>query len=315
MATATLTRQTKARTKAATSRRYYSLEQTGSEASINIYGDVTSWPWLESDVSAYNLSKQIEDLDVDTINVGINSYGGEVAEGLAIYNALKRHKAKVVTRCDGFACSVASVIFAAGDERVMSESSLLMIHNAWTSVCGDASELRKQADDLEKINEASVKAYMSIASVDEEELRALMDEETWISPEEAVDMGLATSIEASGQEDKPAQSVKRKVMQMLLRNPYQLEEYPDDPSRRRDPEAPDDDPGDTDGVTDETGAGDGSDDDTGDGEGGDSTDPDDGTTEDTDPEPNPDDANPDDEDDEQSGASQMLRFLTAIQHM
>lgn len=315
MATATLTRQTKARTKAATSRRYYSLEQTGSEASINIYGDVTSWPWLESDVSAYNLSKQIEDLDVDTINVGINSYGGEVAEGLAIYNALKRHKAKVRTRCDGFACSVASVIFAAGDERVMSESSLLMIHNAWTSACGDANELRKQADDLEKINEASVKAYMSITSVDEEELRALMDEETWISPEDAVDMGLATSIEASGQEDKPAQSVKRKVMQMLLRNPYQLEDDPDGPSRRRDPEAPDDDPEDTDGVTEEPGSDDGSDDDAGDGTGGDSTDPGDGTTEDPDPEQDPDGTNPDDEDDEQNGASQMLRFLTAIQHM
>lgn len=308
MATATKTRRTSARTKAATPRRYYSLEQTEGEANISIYGDVTSWPWLESDVSAYNLSKQIEDLDVDVINVGINSYGGEVAEGLAIYNALKRHKAKVVTRCDGFACSIASVIFAAGDERVMSESSLLMIHNAWTSAQGDANELRKQADDLEKINEASVKAYMAIASVEEDEIRALMDEETWISPEEAVSMGLATSVETTDS-DKPAQSVRGKVMQMLLRNPYQLDEPdPDDPSDEPDDPDNPDDTGDT---------GDGTDDGTGD-DGGE-PDPEPGTdTDDTEPEPDPEadpEQDPDNPDDEDQSANQMLRLLKAIQHM
>lgn len=292
---------TKQRTKAATSRRYFSLETSGSEANIVIYGDVTSWPWLESDVSSYNLSKQIEALDVDTINVGINSYGGEIGEGLAIYNALKRHKAKVRTRCDGFACSIASVIFMAGDERVMADPSMLMIHNGWTIAQGDAKALRKQADDIEKMTEASVQIYMQHATIEEEELRALMDAETWIAADEAVDMGLATSIEGTDS-DKPSQSVRRKVMQML-RNPYrQAEEDPDDPDR--DPNEPDD-PGDgTDG--------DGTDD------GGDS--PDDGTdpstdgTEDPDPD-NPDDSNTDDEDEQQKRESQMLQFLNAIQHM
>ena len=102
-------------------KRYYSLETEGEKADLYIYGDITSWPWLQSDVSAYLLSKKLEELkDVSEIDVYINSYGGEVAEGLAIYNALKRHKAKVVTHCDGFACSISSVIFMAGDERVMS---------------------------------------------------------------------------------------------------------------------------------------------------------------------------------------------------
>ena len=138
-------------------KRYYSLVQDGATADVDIYGDITSYPWSESDVSAYGLSKQLAELEgVETINVNINSYGGEVAEGLAIYNALKRHKARVVTRCDGFACSIASVIFAAGDERVMHDASLLMIHNAWTSVWGaNAAELRKQADDLDTITQAS----------------------------------------------------------------------------------------------------------------------------------------------------------------
>lgn len=203
-------------------RKYYSLEKNDKQAEVMIYGDVTSFPLLESDVTSYNLSKQLQELDVDEITVGINSYGGEVAEGLAIYNALKKHKAKVTTRVDGFACSIASVIFAAGDNRVMNDSSLLMIHNAWTGAWGDAKELRKAADDLDKINDASVKAYLSVASIEEEELRAIMDEETWLSPEEAKGMGLATAV-LKDETDKPSQNVRRKVFEML-RNPYMAED-------------------------------------------------------------------------------------------
>lgn len=74
--------------------KYYQLEQKDKAADIYIFGDITSWPWLESDVSAYNLSKEIAGLDVDAITIHINSYGGEVAEGLAIYNELKTTKQK-----------------------------------------------------------------------------------------------------------------------------------------------------------------------------------------------------------------------------
>ena len=151
-------------------RSYFSLEKAKQTATINIYGDITSFPWNEGDMSSANLSRQLEALeDVTQIDVFINSYGGEVAEGLAIYNALKRHKAKVTTYCDGFACSIASVIFMAGDERVMNDASLLMIHNAWTYAVGNSDELRKQADDLEKITQASVEAYKSHSSLTEED--------------------------------------------------------------------------------------------------------------------------------------------------
>ena len=100
--------------------------------------------------------------DVEEINVFINSYGGEVAEGLAIYNALRRHKAKVKTYCDGFACSAASVVFMAGDERIMSNASLLMIHNAWMQTAGDPNQLRKDADDLEKITPSSKPTWIAL---------------------------------------------------------------------------------------------------------------------------------------------------------
>lgn len=179
-------------------KKYFSMERSDKKATVNIYGDITSFPRLENDVAAYSLVRQLDELtDVDEIDVYINSYGGEVAEGLAIYNALRRHKAKVTTHCEGFACSIASVIFMAGDERIMNESSLLMIHNAWTFADGNAEQLRKQADDLDKITAASVTAYKAHSTLSEEEIKALMDAESWILPEEALEYGFATSIEKS----------------------------------------------------------------------------------------------------------------------
>ena len=152
-------------------KQYFSMSKANNEATVNIYGDVTSYPWEQfGEVSANNLVKQLDELtDVSKINVYINSYGGEVAEGLAIYNALRRHKAKIITHCEGFACSIASVIFIAGDERKMSEASLLMIHNAWTYADGNADQLRKQADDLDKITQASVEAYKAHSTLSEKE--------------------------------------------------------------------------------------------------------------------------------------------------
>ena len=199
-----------------TNKKYYNLETEGTKAALYIYGDITSWPWLESDVSSYNLSKQLEQLgDVDEIDVYINSYGGEVAEGLAIYSALKRHKAKVTTWCDGFACSIASVIFMAGDTRIMSNASLLMIHNAWTRASGNANELRKQADDLDTITQASINAYMEKVNISEEELKELLDEEKWLSPQEALGKGFATMISGVDTSSKPSQSAMVYIMEKV----------------------------------------------------------------------------------------------------
>ncbi len=200
-------------------KKYYSLATENNEANINIYGDITSWEWLESDVSSYTLSKELASLgdEIDTINVHINSYGGEVAEGLAIYNALKRHTAKVKTYCDGFACSIASVIFMAGDERIMSNASLLLIHNAWTWGSGNANDFRKQADDLDTITQASVNAYMSHVNITEEELKEMLDNESWITPQDALNMGFATAIVNDNTSKNPNQSIKKKLMQQLVK--------------------------------------------------------------------------------------------------
>lgn len=198
-------------------KRYYQITTNGREADINIYGDIISWEWYETDVSAHSIKTEIDALDVDTINVYINSYGGEVAEALAIYSTLKRNKAKVKTYCDGFACSAATIIFAAGDERIMGSIALLMVHNCMSYVgYANSEELRKAAEDNDKINGASIEAYKSVVNVSEEEIKALMDNETWLTAKEALEMGFATEIADAEESEEPAQSARQLVRDKIL---------------------------------------------------------------------------------------------------
>lgn len=196
--------------------KYYQLVKNDASADLYIFGDICAWAWPElGEQSGVTIVNQLKELDVDTINVHINSYGGDVAEGLAIYNVLREHKALIVTICDGFACSAASVVFMAGDRRVMQPASLLMIHNAWTVAMGNAAQLRKTADDIETITQASVEAYKKVATISEEEIKALMDAETWILPKDAVEYGFATEIDDEDDDDEPKQSAFGVIMQKL----------------------------------------------------------------------------------------------------
>lgn len=216
--------------------KYYSMEKVGQEATINIYGDIGESWWDDSSVGANDLKKEIDELkDVSKINVYINSYGGVVSEGLAIYNSLKRHPAKVATYCDGFAASIASVIFMAGDERIMNDASLLMIHNAWSYAVGNAEELRKMADDLEKITQASVNAYKAHSTLSEEEIKKLMDNETWILPEEALEYGFATSIEKT-EKKGASQNAKASLIEIVKLYQKAKEEEPKTDEEEETPE-------------------------------------------------------------------------------
>lgn len=200
--------------------RFYQLTNVSEDsATLYIYGEITSIKWLENDVCVYDLAKEIGDLNGKALTVRINSYGGEVAEGLAIYNLLKSYEGEVTTICDGFACSAASVVFMAGTKRIMPRSSLLMIHNAWTCAIGDADDLRKAADDLEKITQPSIEIYKSVSSLDEEEIKKMMDEETWITADEALSYGFATEIS----EEAAMQSVKDGILAKTVFKNKQLE--------------------------------------------------------------------------------------------
>lgn len=202
------------------------VETKSHRADLHINGDITKGFKLwgrtfksEDDVSYTDVAEALKDLpdEVTEIGVHINSYGGEVAEGVAIYNALRSHTAKVTTVCEGFACSVASVIFMAGDERVMRDSSLLMLHNASMPAVGDANAHRKAADDLDVITELSKTAYLNHAKGDltREKLNEIMDAETWVTPEQALEWGLATEIDKPADTDEPSQSAASLVAQSL----------------------------------------------------------------------------------------------------
>lgn len=206
------------------------VETKEHKADLHISGNITRgfefWGMNfknETDIEYNDVAEALADLpdDITEIGVHINSYGGEVAEGVAIYNALRSHSAKVTTVCEGFACSVASVIFMAGDERVMRDSSLLMLHNASMPASGDANAHRKAADDLDVITELSKTAYLNHAKGDltREKLSEIMDAETWVTPEQALDWGLATEIDKPTDEDEPTQSARALVMQRLTQKP------------------------------------------------------------------------------------------------
>lgn len=198
--------------------KYYQITTAERAADINIYGDITSLPWLPSDVASFDIKQEIDNLDVDEINVYINSYGGEVAEALAIYTALKRHSAKVHTFCDGFACSAATIIFCAGELRTMSSLGLMMIHNCMSYLgFANSEEMRKAAEDNDKINQSSIEAYKKVSNLSEEEIKEMMDNETWLTAQECVDYGFATDIEDDDEdEDAPKQSAIGSIRDAIL---------------------------------------------------------------------------------------------------
>ena len=198
--------------------KYYQFIKNENSTDLYIYGDITSQPYFEGEISASTIIEELNNIDSDELNVYISSYGGECKEGLAIYSALKRHKAKVTTYCDGFACSIASVIFMAGDERIMDKGSLLMIHNAWSSMQGNAEELRKQADTLDIITQSSINAYMEHLNISEKELKKLLDEETWLDCYKSLEMGFATKIVESKPHSYSYQSAKDTILKMIKGN-------------------------------------------------------------------------------------------------
>ena len=179
----------------------------------DVEGDRRDW-WsgelIESETSAKFIKKTLEENSSATlINVYINSYGGEVKEGLAIYNQLKRHSAQVNVYIDGFACSIASVIAMAGDNVIMGDNALMMIHHASMGVWGNAEEIRKAANDLEVIDSASCSSYLTKAGdkLDEDTLKELLDAQTWLNAKQCLEYGLIDQI--AGEKESVVKKAKQ----------------------------------------------------------------------------------------------------------
>ena len=186
-------------------------------ADLYIYGDIyegahvwNAFTGVDGGTDSLELVDALNQLpaEVGEVNVHINSYGGDVSEGVAIYTALRNCGRTVNTYVDGFACSIASVVLMAGERRVMGPASLVMVHDPWMKATGNAEELRKAAEDLDVIGQASRAAYMGRVAISAEELDRLMREE-------AVEYGFATEVAADPDENRPSQHVRDRMVRML----------------------------------------------------------------------------------------------------
>lgn len=171
----------------------------GNSAEIKVYGDIGDNFWKDEEdksvTSVADLEKFLtENKNLATIDIYINSNGGSVFDGIAMYNMLKRHKAYKRVYIDGFACSIASVIAMVGNKVVMPKTSMMMIHNPWTIAMGNAEELRKIADDLDMMGDVIKNAYMSKVNIGEDKLSELMNAESFLTAEQCFEYGFCTQV-------------------------------------------------------------------------------------------------------------------------
>lgn len=179
---------------------WYKIKAAGeSRAEILIYGDIGEKWWDDESITAKQLVQDLSDLDVDELDVRINSYGGVVADGIAIFNALRRHSATINTFNDGVAYSIASLILMAGDSISMATNALLMLHAPWGVSVGNAQEMRRQADTLDKYADAMTSAYLRDDGPEENQIQDWLKdgEDHYFTASEAVDYGLVDDTEES----------------------------------------------------------------------------------------------------------------------
>ena len=198
---------------------YFDFQQAGEQADIYIFGDITSFPCVESDASAFRLARQLEQSkNLAEINIHVDSYGGEVSEGFAIYNAIRNKNAHVKTYADGFVASAAIYPFLAGDERVANNVSAFYFHPVIGGQYGYAEDLREAADELDKLTEIGLGAFTA-AGMKEQAARDLINSKTWYAPEAVLEMGLATSIQKQSNSKTALQSVRSLIVRQMLAVP------------------------------------------------------------------------------------------------
>lgn len=176
-------------------KKFWNMKKADKTGEIYIYGDIVSYKWDDSDVTAKSFKDDLDALDdIDTLNIYINSAGGSVFQGQAIYSILKRHKAHKNVYIDGIAASIASVIAMAGDAIFMPKNAMMMIHRPWTIAIGNVDDMLAAAEALEKIGIAIKAIYMERFNQGEDKLQELLDAETWLTADECLEYGLCDEV-------------------------------------------------------------------------------------------------------------------------
>ena len=162
-------------------------------ARLNIYDSIGDDGW-GGGITALEIQEELNNANGKPLDVHINSYGGEVFEGFAIYNTLKHYSGQKTVVIDGIAASIASVIAMAGDKVVMNKASMMMVHNASSWAWGNAEEMKKVVQALESIDEVIKGVYKDKTNLDMDKLTALMESETFMTAKECVDYGFADEL-------------------------------------------------------------------------------------------------------------------------
>lgn len=173
--------------------RWVPLAVVASNNTINILGEVGDDWWEDSDVTAERVGKRLQSAQGQDVTVNINSFGGDMFQGLAIYNLLRDYPGKVTVKVLGLAASAASIIAMAGDDIKMSPASFLMIHNCWLYAAGNRHDFLDLAEQIQMFDDAMAKIYMAQTGLDEARIKAMMDAETWLNGDDAIAQGFATA--------------------------------------------------------------------------------------------------------------------------
>jgi len=173
----------------------YRMRLSGAKTGEIYLYDEIGQSFFGGGISAKQFADDLNALGkVDTLSIRMNSPGGDVFDGLAIYNTLKRHPANVIVDIDGMALSIASVIAMAGDTINMAGNAMMMIHDPWTVAAGTAEDFRAQADIMDKVKVNLAQTYASRTETDEDQIMDMMTEETWMTASEARAAGFADDV-------------------------------------------------------------------------------------------------------------------------
>lgn len=205
--------------------RWVDLPQAASDddLALQIYDVIGEDPWTGGGMTAKRVSGILRGIGAKDITVKINSPGGDVFEGFAIYNELRQHKAKVRVEVMGIAASAAAYIAMAGDEIAMGLGSMMMVHNSWGMVVGNRNDLAGAMETLGKIDAAQMDIFEARTGLKRAEIEKMMDAETFMTAKDAVDMGFADSVmdaDLSGAKAHAAPQInaKRKLDALLAQS-------------------------------------------------------------------------------------------------
>ena len=184
-------------------KKWFEIKNASSEtAEIWIYEEIGVDWWTGEGLTAKQFQKELSAIKASKIDLHINSMGGEIFEGITVYNLLLQHPATITTYIDGLAASIASVIALAGSKVIMAENAFYMIHNPWGMEVGDANAMRKMADLLDKTASSIILPYANKTGMEEDKIKELMDAETWMTASEALEYGFID--ETAGKMDMAA---------------------------------------------------------------------------------------------------------------